>query len=246
MEVSLQIIDCQFESQLTHDADIQVLVVKTGSEAHFFGFLNDLLGILPFVIEPRHLALFESLVAVVVGVSKRWPILIDLLFVKLAHHTILVVHLKNTKIGKKLALLNTLKFSTSDRCIEVIVLHHATCVGVWRCLPAATTRLRLDWTIGNLDGKRDCKRTLSWKLICECSWQTFTSCRRVACSLITVTGGRHGELVVLLAFIGTWGASGHCCSIGPRPDTRLTLCRTSFNSCSLVFDHISLWWTDTI
>ncbi len=75
MEVSLKIINCQFESEFAHDADIEVLVVKTGSKAHFFGFLDDLLGVFSFIVEPRHLTLFVSLIAIVVRVGKRLRIL---------------------------------------------------------------------------------------------------------------------------------------------------------------------------
>lgn len=94
MKVSLQIIYCQFESELAHDANIEVLVVKTGSKAHFFGFLDNLLGVFSsFVEEPGHLTLLESFIAIVIRVGKRLLILLDFFPKKLAQSTIRAVHL---------------------------------------------------------------------------------------------------------------------------------------------------------
>ena len=122
VEVSFKVILCEHESQLAHDANVEVLVAEGGSEFDSVRLLDHLHTVL-LVVEPGH-ANFEALINVVVWVGERVQILHDVA-VQTTNHTRRVVELQYAQICQQLALLHIFELSAAHSGIQVVVLHRA-------------------------------------------------------------------------------------------------------------------------
>ena len=126
VEVALEVVLGQDESQPAHDANRQVLVVEGCSEFDFFGLLEDSLSVLALVEDPRHGAIFEALVVVVLLICHAISLLAQSILVQFANHSILVVHLEHAQVRQQLAFLHVPKRGAAHCSIHVIVLQSTT------------------------------------------------------------------------------------------------------------------------